>query len=228
MKKILIVDDEKSMRTGLRDNLEFEGFETDEAENGKTGLEKILNNQYDLIILDVMMPLISGYEVCKNIRAKGIATPVILLTARGEELDKIMGLELGADDYITKPFSIRELIARINAVLRRSPSVSKPEDKNILIGRLQINFANFSAFIDGHPAEVSVKEFEILQLLWKEKNNNVSRQKILETVWGEDVMVTSRTIDNFIVKLRQKIEPDPNTPKFIITIHGLGYKLICS
>ncbi|MCP5063282.1 MAG: response regulator transcription factor [Ignavibacteriae bacterium] len=225
MKKILVVEDEQAMRNGLRDNLEVEGYAVEEAEDGTKGLEKITNNKYDLILMDVMMPGISGFDVCKNIRASGNLTPIILLTAKGEEIDKILGLELGADDYITKPFSLRELLARVKAILRRTETTTKTYEK-YNIGRLQINFQTFNAKSNGKDVNLSHREFEILKYLAEHKNSTVPRDDLLKDVWGYESRVTTRTVDNFILKLRQKIEEDINHPKVILTIYGIGYKMI--
>jgi DNA-binding response OmpR family regulator len=225
MPKILIVEDEPNMRLGLRDNLEFEGYEVDFANDGEAGLQKILENNYDLILLDVMMPKMSGFDVCKTIRKKGITTPVILLTAKDQEIDKVLGLELGADDYVTKPFSLRELLARIKAVLRRGENL-KIDESNVRIGRIEVNFQNYTAQEDDLPVQMSHREFEILNYLWKHRNKTVSRDDLLEKIWGYDETPTTRTVDNFILKLRQKTEKDPNHPRIIITVHGIGYKLL--
>jgi DNA-binding response OmpR family regulator len=228
MVKILIVEDEPNMRMGLKDNLEFEGYEVDYAEDGQAGLEKITHNNYNLILLDVMMPKMSGFDVCKTARKNGINTPIILLTAKGEEIDKILGLELGADDYVTKPFSLRELLARIKAILRRGEGSSTDNiiREMIRIGRLDVNFPSYNAFEEGTPVQLSHKEFEILHLLWKRKNTTVSRDDLLNEIWGYDETPTTRTVDNFMLRLRQKIEKDFNHPRVIITVHGIGYKLI--
>ncbi|MBX2843113.1 MAG: response regulator transcription factor [Flammeovirgaceae bacterium] len=228
MARILIVEDEPNMRMGLRDNLEFEGYDVEVAEEGKSGLDKILNNAYDLVLLDVMMPNLSGFDVCKTARNKGIKTPIILLTAKGEEIDKVLGLELGADDYITKPFGLRELLARVKAVLRRTETIqeSTSQKLEIKIGKLTADFNNYEGNVDGKIVKMSHKEFEILQFLWNHKNETVSRNQLLENIWGYDEFPTTRTIDNFILKLRQKIETDLNNPKIILTVHGIGYKLI--
>ncbi len=225
MSKILIVEDEPNMRLGLKDNLEFEGYDVDLANDGEAGLQKILDSNYDLVLLDVMMPKLSGFDVCKTIRKKGINTPVILLTAKDQEIDKVLGLELGADDYVTKPFSLRELLARIKAVLRRGENLKTDEIK-IKIGEVDINFQNYTASRDDEPLTMTHKEFEILHYLWKHRNQTVSRDDLLEKIWGYEESPTTRTVDNFIVKLRQKIESDPNHPKIVITVHGIGYKLI--
>jgi DNA-binding response OmpR family regulator len=227
MQRILIVEDEHAMLMGLKDNLEIEGYEIDIAKDGNTGLSKILENEYDLVLLDVMLPNISGFDICKSVRRNGNRTPIILLTAKGEEIDKVLGLELGADDYITKPFSLRELFARIKAVLRRSePQTKKPENEQISIGSLEVNFSNYEASIENKSIKMSHKEFEILHYLWKNKNKVISRDDLLDAVWGSDYIPSSRTVDNFILKLRQKLEADPNQPRVILTVHGVGYKLI--
>lgn len=229
MSRILIVEDEPNMRMGLRDNLEFEGYEVDFAEEGKTGLEKILGNNYNLILLDVMLPNMSGFDICKTARKRGVTTPIILLTAKGEEIDKVLGLELGADDYITKPFSLRELLARIKAVLRRGevmPVRNSERTDLVHIGRIEVNFPSYNAFSDGEQVPFSHKEFEILKYLWERKNKTVSRDDLLKEIWGYGENPTTRTVDNFILKLRQKIEKDPNHPQIILTVHGIGYKLL--
>lgn len=229
MYKILIVEDEPDMRLGLKDNLEFDGYVVDSAENGKEGYEKIIKNNYDLVLMDVMMPEMSGFEVCKQIRKDGIKVPVILLTAKGEEIDKVRGLELGADDYITKPFSLRELLARVKAVLRRAPEQNNQVDKKnskIQIGLLTIDFSTYIAVSKNKPVQMSHKEFELLHYLWDKRNTVVTRDDLLNKIWGYEESPTTRTVDNFIVRLRQKIEKDPERPHFIITVHGIGYKLI--
>ncbi len=228
MTKILIVEDEMPMLQGLKDNLELEGYVIDAASNGKEGLEKIRNGQFNLILLDVMLPGISGFDICKTIRKENNQTPVILLTAKGEEIDKVLGLELGADDYITKPFSLRELLARIKTILRRtSDNISKTGAGGIIIiGKLKANFSNYEAYTDEDEVKMSHKEFELLKYLWNHKNLVIARNELMDNVWGIESDVTTRTVDNFIVKLRQKIENNPNEPKIILTVHGIGYKMI--
>lgn len=224
---ILVVEDEPAMLSGLKDNLEFEGYEVDTAPEGNEGLQKILENQYHLVLLDVMLPNISGFDICKKAREKGIQTPIILLTAKGEEIDKVLGLEFGADDYVTKPFSLRELLARVKAIIRRTANTSSQTSGEVIaIGNMSVNFSNYEAFVDGKAVKLSFKEFEILHYLWDKRNNTVSRDDLLNDVWGQDYQPTSRTIDNFILKLRHKIEKDPNQAKIILTVHGVGYKLI--
>ncbi|MDZ7764117.1 MAG: response regulator transcription factor [Melioribacteraceae bacterium] len=226
MSKILIVEDEPSMRLGLKDNLEFENYEVETVEDGETALKSIRENNYDLVLLDVMLPKLSGFDVCKTLRKEGNNTSIILLTAKGEEIDKVLGLELGADDYVTKPFSLRELLARIKAILRRTEGSASNQQEKIKIGKLDVNFDSFNAFDEGKDVQMSHKEFQVLHHLWKKRNKTVSRDELLTNVWGEDVYTTSRTVDNFILKLRQKIEKDPNHPKIILTVHGIGYKLV--
>lgn len=227
MQRILIVEDEQAMLMGLKDNLEIEGYEIDTANDGQLGLDKILHNTYNLILLDVMLPNISGFDICKKARKEGIMTPIILLTAKGEEIDKVLGLELGADDYMTKPFSLRELFARIKAVLRRSNDTDQEfTNEEVNIGKLNINFTNYEAFDGITHVKMSHKEFEFIHYLWNKRKQVVSRDDLLDNVWGTDYIPSSRTVDNFILKLRQKIEEDSNNPKIILTVHGVGYKLI--
>lgn len=225
MSKILIVEDEEAMLIGLRDNLEFEGYDVDTANRGDDGYKKLLSGSYDLVLLDVMLPGMSGFDVCKKTRADGNNTPIILLTARGEELDKVLGLELGADDYVTKPFSLRELLARIKVILRRVSSAT-PSNSNqaINIGQLRVSFDDFEACQNDEPVKMSHKEFEILHYLYRHAGKIVTRDDILDRVWGMDYQPTARTVDNFIVRLRNKIDTDDS--QHIITVHGIGYKLV--
>jgi DNA-binding response OmpR family regulator len=230
MLQILVVEDELAMLNGLRDNLEIEGYAVDTADNGGDGLNKILEKDYDLVILDVMLPQMSGFDVCKTARKRGKKVPIILLTAKGEEIDKVLGLELGADDYITKPFSLRELLARIKAILRRSANDSPSADASKLpmkIGQLTVNFTNCVAY-DNKGAEVKLshKEFELLHYFVKNNGQVISRDELIKNVWNYSSDMTTRTIDNFVVKLRQKIELNPNEPHLIITVHGVGYKMV--
>jgi DNA-binding response OmpR family regulator len=227
MAKILLIEDEPNMRMGLKDNLEFEGYKVDVATDGEDGLNKIKSGSYNLILLDIMLPKMSGFDVCKTVRKDGIQTPIVLLTAKGEEIDKVLGLELGADDYVTKPFSLRELLARIKAILRRGEnSVQSEEQSEVKIGKLKIDFKNYRAFTNDMPVQMSHKEFEILHHFWKKRNSAVSREELLSEIWGYDETPTTRTVDNFIMKLRSRIEKDTNHPRILITVHGIGYKLI--
>lgn len=223
---ILLIEDEPAMQLGLKDNLELEGYQVDVAGDGEAGLAMSKAKAYDLVLLDVMLPKLSGFDVCKGARAAGIKTPIILLTARGEEIDKVLGLELGADDYITKPFSVRELLARIKAILRRSQGADKAGPV-VAIGKLRVNFQTFGVTDEtGAEVKLSHKEVEILAYLHKNGNQVVSRYDLLEHVWGYDEQITTRTVDNFIARLRQKAEPNPNNPKIILTVHGSGYKMV--
>lgn len=225
---ILIVEDEPNMRLGLKDNLEFEGYAVDLAEDGQAGLDKILKSSYDLIIMDVMMPRMSGLDACRKAREAGVESPILLLTAKSEEIDKVIGLELGADDYVTKPFSLRELLARIKAILRRGTlRKEQPKSSNeVKVGKLTVNFDTYTSSDPNGAVRMSHKEYAILQYLLSKKNETVSRYDLLEKVWGYEESPTTRTVDNFIVKLRQKVEADPNDPRLILTVHGTGYKLI--
>lgn len=226
MTRILIIEDEPQMCMGLKDNLEFEGYEVLTAFDGKTGLQLALSEKPDLILLDIMLPLVSGFDVCKDLRNRGVNIPVIMLTARGEETDKVFGLELGADDYITKPFSIRELLSRIKAVLRRT-GVSISSCGKHLIGKLEVDFEHYTASEKGKPVELSHREFELLKYFVEHTGEAVSREQLLQNVWGyKNGYPDSRTVDNFIVRIRKKIEIEPTKPRHLITVHGFGYKLI--
>jgi len=225
MSKILVVEDEPQMLRGLTDNFETEGYDVDGVADGTAGLEKILAGTYDLIILDVMLPGMSGFDVLRKARERGIATPVIMLTAKGQEVDKVVGLELGADDYITKPFSLRELLARVKAVLRRADR-APDAGATMVLDDVEVDFGGYTASKSGKPLVMTPKEFEVLRYLWNHRNAVVSRDQLLTEVWGYDESISTRTVDNFIVRLRQKIEKDPSHPRHIITIHGTGYKLI--
>lgn len=225
MGKILIVEDEPAMQRGLKDNLGFEGHDTEVIGDGESALKAILANNYDLVILDVMLPKMSGFDVLKNVRAKGVATPVIMLTAKGEEIDRVLGLELGADDYVTKPFSLRELLARVKAVLRRSEGTAGPADRMVL-GEISVDFTSYKAVKSGQELAMTPKEFELLKFLWEHRNTTVTRDQLLTNVWGYDDSMSTRTVDNFIVRLRQKLEEDPAHPRIIMTVHGAGYRLV--
>jgi len=226
MARILVIEDEPEMQRGLRDNLEFEGYNVTVVGDGKKGLETIRDKKFDLILLDVMLPGISGFDICKKARNDGITTPIIMLTAKGEEVDKVLGLEFGADDYITKPFSLRELLARVKAVLRRTPSDKIAKNTKIALGLLEIDFETYTAVKKGKAVAMTSKDFEILRYLWQHQQQVITRDDLLKHVWGYDESISSRTVDNFIVKLRKNIEKDPSHPKHIITMHGTGYKLI--
>lgn len=225
MAKILIVEDEPDMVEGLRDNLVYEGYEVVSAADGETGLELAGEESPDLILLDIMLPGRDGYQVCRELRSKGIDVPVIMLTAKSQEVDKVLGLELGADDYITKPFSIREVLARVKAVLRRQGGRPKKVE-SFEFGNIKVDFRRGVAIKNGNSVELSHYENEILRLLVASKDEPVSRNRLLDEVWGYDLFPTTRTIDNHVVKLRQKIEDDPHNPRHVVTVHGIGYKFV--
>jgi DNA-binding response OmpR family regulator len=225
MAKILIVEDEPNMVAGLRDNFEFEGYQVLTAPDGVAGLERALSESPDIVILDVMMPRMSGLDVCKQLKAKKPSMPIIMLTARGQEVDKVVGLELGADDYVTKPFSIRELLARVKAVLRRAGTVPKTGEK-FAFGEVEVNLRSCQVSKKGKALEFSSKEFDLLKYFLNHPGETLSRDRLLEDVWGYDRFPTTRTVDAHIVRLRQKVEPKPEDPRFILTVHGTGYKFV--
>jgi DNA-binding response OmpR family regulator len=225
LSKILIVEDEPDMVLGLKDNFEFEGYEVVTAADGLVGLERARSQRPDLIILDIMLPRLSGLEVCKILRSEGHDLPIIMLTARGQEIDKVVGLELGADDYVTKPFSIRELLARVRAILRRSEGTKKRLGR-YSFADIELDFEAYKAKKDGAPLELSPREFELLRYLIERKGETVSRERLLEDVWGYESYPSTRTVDTHIAKLRAKIGDSGSEPRFILTIHGMGYKFI--
>jgi len=225
MARILIVEDEPNMVAGLRDNFEYEGYDVIAARDGAEGLDRALNEAPDLVVLDVMMPKMSGLDVCKQLKAKRPSLPVIMLTARGQEVDKVVGLELGADDYVTKPFSIRELLARIKAVLRRSPVAPKDQER-YAFGDVEVNLRSCQVARAGRSVEFSAKEFDLLKYFLCHPGETLSRDRLLEKVWGYNSFPTTRTVDAHIVRLRQKLEPRPEEPRFILTVHGIGYKFV--
>jgi len=225
MSTILVIEDDPDMQAGLRDNLEFEGYRVRTEGDGAAGLQVWIDNAFDCVILDVMLPGLSGFDVLKKAREKGVSTPVIMLTAKGEEIDRVLGLELGADDYMTKPFSLRELLARVKAVLRRSDKGAAPGSR-VRLGGFEADVESYNASREGITVMMTPKEFEVLKFLWEHRNRTVSRDQLLTNVWGYDESVSTRTVDNFILKLRQKIEENPASPRYIVTIHGTGYKLI--
>ena len=206
MAKILIIEDEVEMANSLKDNFEFEGHEIEVAFDGEVGIKSVYSFSPDLIILDIMLPNKSGYDVCRELRSNEITTPIIFLSARGQEIDKVLGLELGADDYITKPFGVRELIARVNAVLRRYDAKPKTSKTNYKIGKLLVNFEKLTATDENGKVDLTFKEFEVLEYFVKNEGRIISRTELLDEVWGYDNFPTTRTVDNHIAKLRKKIE----------------------
>ena len=225
MTKILIVEDEPNMVSGLRDNFEYEGYEVITAGDGVDGLARALNDTPDLVVLDVMMPKMSGLDVCKHLKAKRPSLPIIMLTARGQEVDKVVGLELGADDYVTKPFSIRELIARVKAVLRRAQALPKEQDR-YSFGEVEVNLRSYQVVRRGKQVEFSSKEFDLLKYFLCHPGETLSRDRLLDEVWGYENYPTTRTVDAHIVHLRQKLEPVPDEPRIFLTVHGVGYKIV--
>jgi len=220
--RILIVDDEPEMVRGLEDNLRFEGYETLSAGDGKSGLDLALSAAPDLVLLDVMMPGMSGWDVCRALRERRIEVPVIMLTARGEEVDRVKGLELGADDYVTKPFGLRELLARIRAVLRRPGPRQKVQE--FAFGDVRVHMRARQAFKAGREIKLTRKEFELLRFFVEHRGEIVTRDQLLDEVWGYDQYPTTRTVDTHVLRLRQKFEDDPERPQFIVTAHGQGYR----
>jgi DNA-binding response OmpR family regulator len=226
MSKILIVDDEKEIAKGLGINLTREGFEVIQAFDGKEGLNLAIKESPDLILMDVGMPGMNGFDICRELRKKGIETPIILLTARGEEIDRVLGLELGADDYVTKPFSLRELLARIRARLRRpTPSAAKGLS-TYHFGNVQIDFDRYQATKSDDALDLTHREFAILKLMIRCRGEVVTRDRMLDEVWGYQAYPTTRTVDTHILKLRQKIEDNPSDPKSIVSVYGGGYKFV--
>jgi DNA-binding response OmpR family regulator len=224
MQRILVVEDEPDMARGLQDILEFEGYRVTTAAHGKEALQFLAREVPDCIILDIMLPDMSGYQVCEQIRRRKINAPIIMLTAKAQDYDKIRGLEVGADDYLTKPFSVGELLARVMALLRRS--VRYAQDVDIIqIGSSRVDVKHFSVQRNNREHSLSHYEVELLKLLYANAGKPVTRDEILDKVWGTENYPTNRTVDNFIVKLRKKIEEDYQNPKHILTIYGVGYKL---
>ncbi len=225
MSKILIIEDEPDMILGLKDNFEFEGYEVSTASDGAAGLERARSEKPDLVILDIMLPRLSGLEVCKALRGEGFTAPIVMLTARGQEIDKVVGLELGADDYVTKPFSIRELLARVRAILRRTEGQKKRLSR-YRFSDIDLDFESYRATKGGQPLDLSPREFELLRYLIERKGETVSRDRLLEDVWGYESYPSTRTVDTHIAKLRAKIGDSGSEPRWILTIHGMGYKFV--
>ncbi len=228
MRKVLIIEDDRTIVEALADTFRFHDFEVATAANGKDGYRLFARRKPDLIILDIMLPGLDGYDICKKIRKQDQHIPIIMLTAKSQESDKLLGFELGADDYVTKPFSVKELVARVKAVLKRSirENQKTKEEKRepVKVGKAIINFKNFTINREGVEYTLSPKECEILKLLVGHPGEVIDRNRIIDVVWGDEYFPSSRTIDNFILKLRNKIEEDPKNPAHILTAHGSGYK----
>jgi len=225
-KRILIIEDEPDLIKGLKLNLSDEGFDVNWAVNGVEGLRKALEETPDLIILDIMLPEMDGLQVCRELRQKNISIPIIMLTAKGEEIDKVVGLEIGADDYITKPFSVRELLARIKTQLRHAEREGKAVPKIYSFGDIEIDFAQFKVKRKGKELDFTSLEMEILKYFIAHRGEVVARNDLLDKIWGYESYPTTRTIDNHILKLRKKIEEDPSHPKYILSVYGGGYRFI--
>jgi DNA-binding response OmpR family regulator len=226
MSRVLVVEDDEAMAVALRDGFAYEGYEVTVARDGEEGLALAREQPPDLMILDVMLPRMNGLEVCKLLRAEGSELPVIMLTARGQEIDKVLGLKLGADDYVTKPFSFMELMARVEAVLRRVRPGGRTQQAAQRFGDVTVDLARHEASKGGVPLELSPREFRLLGYLLERRGEVVSREELLDAVWGYDSIPFTRTVDTHVAKLRKKIEDDPADPRYIITVHRLGYKLV--
>jgi DNA-binding response OmpR family regulator len=226
MAEILVVEDDRAMLRGLQENLEFEGHNVEVVARGDEALARLRERTPDLLILDVMLPGTSGFEVCRRLRLTDKSLPVLLLTARSEQIDKVMGLDLGADDYLTKPFELSELLARVRALLRRAATDREVRLPSVLsLGDVEIDFPRYVATRGGAPLHLTPKEFAVLRHLAAAQGAAVPRDVLMERVWGEDVNVTNRTVDTHVLSLRQKLEPDPGQPRYILTVHAIGYRL---
>jgi DNA-binding response OmpR family regulator len=220
--KILVVEDDAAIRLGLEKNLSFEGYEVVTAKDGESGLESAFSERPDLIVLDLMLPGVNGYEICRQVRKHDPAVAILILSAKGFEQDKVLGLDVGADDYVTKPFGVKEVLARVRALLRKK-RVLEGDAETYRFGRAEVDFTSRVVRVDGVVIETSKKEFELLRLFIRNRGRVLSRDQILNHVWGYDYDGTPRTIDNFVQKLREKVEKDPDDPEFIRTVRGVGY-----
>jgi DNA-binding response OmpR family regulator len=227
MTTVLIIEDDSSILRGLRDALRLERYEVLSASDGETGYRMALEKKPDLLILDLMLPKMSGFEVCRSLRAQSFVAPILMLTARGEEADRVLGLDLGADDYVTKPFSVRELLARVRALLRRTEKPEQLPDQ-IRFDGVVVDFRRFEALKDGAPVEMTRKEFGLLRLLASKAGEALTREDLLNGVWGYESYPNTRTVDTHIASLRAKLEMNPGEPRHLITVHGIGYKLTIS
>jgi len=226
MSRVLVVEDDEAMAVALRDGFVYEGYEVVVARDGEDGLRLAREDSPDLMILDVMLPKMTGLEICKVLRGEGSELPIIMLTARGQEIDKVLGLKLGADDYVTKPFSFMELMARVEAVLRRAQPGGVSHRPVHEFGDLTVDLDRHDATKGGEPIELTPREFRLLGYLLEHQGEVVTREQLLDAVWGYDTIPFTRTVDTHIAKLRKKIEDDPSDPQHIITVHRLGYKFV--
>jgi DNA-binding response OmpR family regulator len=225
MSRILVIEDDVAILRGLKDNLVRESYEVLTAEDGEEGYRLARERNPDLIILDLMLPTLSGYEICRQLRDEGDSVLILMLTARGEEADRVLGLDLGADDYVTKPFSIRELKARIRALLRRTDPPPAPPD-TLSFGNVVVDFLQYDARKGDNPVEMTPKEFGVLRYLATRAGEVVSRYELLEKVWGYGKFPTTRTVDNHLAALRAKLEDNPAEPRYLQTVHRVGYKFV--
>jgi DNA-binding response OmpR family regulator len=222
---VLVVEDDPAILRGLTDNLTFESYDVVTATDGETAYRLIRERKPDLVLLDLMLPHMSGYELCRKLRTEGLTMPIVMLTARGEESDRVLGLDLGADDYVTKPFSVRELLARIRAVLRRARH-DRPMPDEMRWEEIVVDFRRFETTKRGKPVDMTRKEFGLLRLLGSRGGEVVTREQLLDEVWGYDAMPTTRTVDNHVASLRAKLEADPSQPRHLVTVFGVGYKWV--
>lgn len=222
--RILLVEDEPGLVMTLSDRLTGEGYSVDSEEDGEAGLSRALSSHYDLILLDVMLPKKSGFDVCRKLRQSGVNTPVLMLTARGQVVDKVVGLQIGADDYLTKPFDMMELLARIEALLRRAPVRNGASGGVFEFGDIKVDFRSSSVTRNGEAVTLSAREFQLLRYLIEHRESTVTRDQLLTDVWGYDATLATRTVDVHMAWLRQKLEENPKHPRHILTLRGLGYK----
>jgi two-component system, OmpR family, alkaline phosphatase synthesis response regulator PhoP len=225
-KRLLLVEDEPGLVLTLSDRLRNEGYDVETAQDGENGFQRASKEAYDLLILDVMLPRKNGLDVLRDLRQQGVMTPAIMLTARGQVFDKVLGLKLGADDYLTKPFEMMELLARIEAILRRVPASAVAMAGAYQFGDVKIDFRRAEVSRGEVPIDVSAREFQLLRYFIEHREATLSRDELLNEVWGYDSMPTTRTVDVHVAWLRQKLEPNPRHPQFILTVHGLGYKFV--
>ncbi len=223
-KRILLVEDEPGLRLTLGDRLRREGYAVETAADGEEGFQLAVEGRFDLLILDIMLPRKSGLDVCRDLRERRVRTPVLMLTARGQTMDKVLGLKLGADDYLTKPFEMPELLARAQALLRRASQPAYTAGALHVVGDLRVDFLRTEVLREGKPVTLSAKEFQLLRYFIEHPGETLSREKLLTEVWGYEAMPSTRTVDVHVAWLRQKLERDPKQPELILTVHGLGYK----
>lgn len=226
-KRILLIEDEPGLVMTLSDRLRSEGYAVESAHDGDTGLARAVGEPFDMIILDVMLPRRNGFDVCRDLRGRGVQTPTIMLTARGQIVDKVLGLKLGADDYLAKPFDMFELLARVEALLRRAPSAAPINSvDSYQFANIRIDFRCTEVTRDGQPVELSALEFRLLRYLIGRRGETISRDELLNEVWGYNAIVSTRTVDVHVAWLRQKLEPQPRHPQYLLTVHGVGYKFV--